>query len=162
MTGAKSTLALAAAGVAVAACVAGATTTSAAADAAPACKITDFTTSLGPVQAGAGQRYSTLDFTAYGGRTCVLSDDLTNFQFLGAQARPLPTDADAPGSSNSITIAPGVVGHLDLHWTVVGGTPFVPVSLIFTMPADDGTNAAPWTGGPVNGTGRIDVGPLHT
>ncbi|WP_329243319.1 DUF4232 domain-containing protein [Actinoallomurus sp. NBC_01490] len=150
-----------AAGVA-AACVAGAaTTTQAAADVAPPCKITDFTTSLGPVQAGAGQRYSTLDFTAYGGRTCVLSDDLTNFQFLGAQGRPLPTDADAPGSSTSITIAPGVVGHLDLHWTVVGGTPFVPVSLIFTMPADDGTNAAPWTGGPVNGTGRIDVGPLH-
>jgi hypothetical protein len=83
------------------------------------------------------------------------------FQFLGAQGRPLPTDADAPGSSTSITIAPGVVGHLDLHWTVVGGTPFVPVSLIFTMPADDGTNAAPWTGGPVNGAGRIDVGPLH-
>lgn len=164
MTGAQTTrraLALTATGVVAGTILAGAAATSAVADPAPACKITDFTTTLGPVQAGAGQRYSTLDFTSYDGRTCVLSDNLTNFQFLGARAISLPTAANAPGSDTQITIGPGVVGHLNLHWTVVEGKPFVPVSLMFTMPADDGANAAPWTGGAVSGTGRIDVSGLH-
>jgi hypothetical protein len=143
-------------------CAIGATATSAAAAATPACRITDFTTSLGPVDAGAGQRYATLDFTSFKGRTCVLSDDLTGFQFLGARGRPLPTAADAPGSATRITIGPGVVGHLNLHWTVMDGKQFTPVSLTFTMPAAGGTNAAPWTGGPVSGAGHLDVWGLHT
>jgi hypothetical protein len=29
------------------------------------------------------------------------------------------------------------------------------------MPADDGSNAAPWTGGAVSGAGRLDVSNLH-
>ena len=127
----------------------------------PACKITDFTTTLGPVDAGAGQRYASLNFTAIGTTICVLSDDLTGFQFLGARGVPLPTAADAPGSATTITIGRGAVGHLDLHWTVMDGKPFVPTSLIFTTPAGDGYNAAPWTGGTVSGAGHLDVANLH-
>jgi hypothetical protein len=155
-------IALTAVGSALLAGVAATSATAAmSATAPPACKITDFTTTLGPVDAGAGQRYASLNFTAIGSRTCVLSDDLTNFQFLGAHAVSLPTAANAPGSAAQVTIGRGAVGHLDLHWTVMDGKPFVPVSLMFTMPADDGSNAAPWTGGAVSGAGRLDVSNLH-
>jgi Domain of unknown function (DUF4232) len=162
VTGARTVFTLTAAGVVASTCATGAVAASAVAAPAPACRITDFTTTLGPVDAGAGQRYATLDFTSFKGRTCVLSDDLTGFQFLGARGRPLPTDADAPGSATRITIGPGVVGHLDLHWTVMDGKLFTPISLIFTMPGAAGTNAAPWTGGPVSGAGHLDIGNLHT
>jgi hypothetical protein len=41
------------------------------------------------------------------------------------------------------------------------GKHFVPVSLIFIMPANDGTNAVVWNGEPVSGPGRLEVWGLH-
>jgi hypothetical protein len=39
-------------------------------------------TTLGQIDAGAGQRYATLNFTTHGGKSCVLRNDLTGFTFV--------------------------------------------------------------------------------
>jgi hypothetical protein len=130
-----------------------------------ACASTDLSVSVGPVDAGAGQRYTTLDFSTLAGKTCVLKNNLTGFQFLGngseGGAADLPTHAvrEAGSSSEAVTLKPGTIGHLDLHYSVVG-TPVTPVSLTFVVPADGGHTATPWNA-TVGDSGRIGIGHLH-
>jgi uncharacterized protein DUF4232 len=137
--------------------------TSGAASAAQPCKASDLTTSLSRVDAGAGQRYTSIDFTNRSDKTCVLRNDLTNFLFEDAKGKDLPTDARLTGDRAAVELAPGQVAHLDLHWTVVGEGPgFTPSSLSFTMPAGNGRSGVVWSNaGEVNSRGVIDIGDLH-
>lgn len=131
----------------------------------PACRSTDLATSVGAIDSGAGQRYTTLDFRTLGGKTCVLKNNLTGFQFLGngseGGAKNLPTGVsrDAGSSQESVTLKPGTVGHLDMHYSVIGDQ-FTPGSLTFIVPADGGHAATPWNLTVGNG-GRISIGHLH-
>lgn len=155
-------------GVAAAAtpAVASAATGPEGAKAAVACTYADVSASLRPVDAGAGQRYATLDFRTLNGKTCVLQNNLTGFQFLGKGAEggavSLPTDAvrDAGSSpSESLTLTPDTVGHLDVHYSVVGD-PITPDSLLFVLPGDSATTALPWHQ-LIGDNGQIRVGHLH-
>ncbi len=130
--------------------------------AAPACTSADLEAVLGPVDSGAGQRHTTLDFRTTKGKACVLTDDLTGFRFLRGDGAPLPTSVSGPSDPHVyVILRPGTVGRLDLTFSVVGGKPFTPHLLKFTVPADGGTDTVAWNAGPVNGDGGIRLGRLH-
>ncbi|GAA0358572.1 DUF4232 domain-containing protein [Actinoallomurus spadix] len=136
-----------------------------AATATPSCRSTDLTISLGQVDAGAGQRYATLDFTNRGEDGCVLRNDLTGLTFTepgpegGARTIPATVTRASGSTDETVVIAPGSAGHLDLHWSVVT-TPAVPDSLFFELPDDGGRGALPWHVA-VGSEHRIDLGHLH-
>ncbi|GAA4618633.1 hypothetical protein GCM10023195_83880 [Actinoallomurus liliacearum] len=132
----------------------------------PTCKGTDLTVSLGRVDSGAGQRYSTLDFATLGKKTCVLRNDLTSLAFLtsgpegGAQSVPVTVTRASGSTKESVVLKPGTVGHLDLHWSIVD-TPTVPDSLTFSLPNSGGLGAASWHAA-VGPDHHLDLGHLHS
>lgn len=135
------------------------------ANAAAACKSADVQAAVTPIDGGAGQRYATLDFWTLNGKTCVLRNNLTGFQFLGKGAEggavPLPTSAarEAGSRSESLTLTPDTVGHLDLHYSVVDDVT-TPDSLLFVLPGDNTTTALPWHQ-EIGENGQIFTGSLH-
>jgi hypothetical protein len=129
---------------------------------ARACESTDLRISRGPIDAGAGQRNSTLDFRTIDGTTCELSDNLTGFHFLRGDGSKLPTKVQKTGDpSDSVVLRPGAVAHLDLQWTMIGDTRFTPRMLSFTVPADEGRDTVAWGTASVGGSGHLKVGKLH-
>lgn len=130
---------------------------------APACTSAGLEVSVGPVDSGAGQRHTTLDFRTAHGKTCVLTNDLTGFQFLQGDGAPLPTSASPASDPHAfIILRPGNLGHLDLSFSIVDGRPFTPHLLKFTVPAGgDGTDTVVWGAGPVGDNGRLEIGRLH-
>jgi hypothetical protein len=135
----------------------------------PACKAANLTISLGRIDAGAGQRYATLNLRNRG-RTCVLRNDLTHVTFLkngpegGARSVRTTVNRATGSTRESIVLRHGRTGHLDLHWTVVSDRPVTPDSLRFALPAHGGTTAAPWHTliGTAPGAGAVlDLGHLH-
>lgn len=127
-----------------------------------ACRATDLRVTTGPVGAAAGQRYTTLNFRALSGRTCLLRNDLTDVRFLRGDGAPLPTHVRRTGDpSASITLRPGVTARLDLHFTVVGAGQFTPRMLRFTVPGG-GTATVAWPhGATVADHGQLELGRLH-
>lgn len=130
--------------------------------AARACRADDLRVTTGPVGAGAGQRYTTLNFRALPGHTCVLRNDLTGVRFLRGDGAPLPTHVRRTGGSGAaIPLRPGVTAQLDLHFTVVGAGRFTPEMLKFTVPGG-GTATVAWPHGvTVGDDGRLELGRLH-
>ncbi|MCO5997438.1 DUF4232 domain-containing protein [Actinoallomurus rhizosphaericola] len=135
----------------------------------PACKAANLTVKLGHVDAGAGQRYATLNFKNRG-KTCVLRNGLTGVTFLksgpegGAQKVRTTVHHAAGSGKESIVLKHGKTGHLDLHWTVVSDKPITPDSLLFALPAHGGNTAASWRTliGTASGKGAVlDLGHLH-
>ncbi|MEV5709894.1 DUF4232 domain-containing protein [Actinoallomurus sp. NPDC052274] len=135
----------------------------------PACKAANLSVSLGRVDAGAGQRYATLNFKNHG-KTCVLRNGLTHVTFLksgpegGARSIRTTVHRAAASSKESIVLKRGKTGHLDLHWTVVSDKPITPDSLWFGLPAHGGNTASPWhtTIGTTAAKGAVlDIGHLH-
>ncbi len=127
-----------------------------------ACEADDLHIARGPVEAGAGQRHSRLDFRTVNGVTCELTGDLTKFRFLRADGAELPTKASVHGDKNaSVVLKPGDTAHLTLSWTVVGDSHFTPQMLSFTVPPGDQEATVRWGAGAVGGSGKLVVGELH-
>lgn len=133
------------------------------ASAARACTATDLNVALGPADAGAGQRHTTLDFRTVHGRTCVLTNNLTGYEFLRGDGTRLPTRVSPPRDPHAfIILRPGDVGHLDLTFSVINGRPFTPNLLKFIVPAGSGgADTVGWHAGPVGDNGRLRIGRLH-
>ncbi|MCW2945150.1 MAG: hypothetical protein JWR24_1867 [Actinoallomurus sp.] len=104
-----------------------------------------------------------LDFRTGQGKTCVLTNDLTGFQFLRGDGAHLPTSASPASDPHAfIILRPGTVGHLDLKFSIVGDQPFTPHLLKFTVPAGGGgADTVLWGDGPVGDNGRLEIGRLH-
>lgn len=127
-----------------------------------ACEADDLHITRGPVEAGAGQRHSRLDFRTVKGVTCELTGDLTKFRFMRGDGATLPTKASLHGDkSDSVVLRPGVTAHLALSWTVVGDSHFTPQLLTFEVPPGDQKATVRWGAGAVGGGGKLVVGELH-
>lgn len=130
-----------------------------------ACKSTGLKVSFGRIDAGAGQRCSTLNFTMPGGKSCVLRNHLTGFTFVksgsegGARSIRARVTREAGSAAESVALQQGRVGHLDLYWNVVD-KPFVPESPTFLLPGQGRHVALPW-GTPVDQNHWISIGHLH-
>jgi hypothetical protein len=89
------------------------------------CDSPDLAVGLGPVDAGAGNRYETITFTNTSSRTCDLYG-FPGMQMYDAANQPLPTKViwgggfmtQQPGPSE-VVLPPGAVGSFLLHWEVI-------------------------------------------
>ncbi|MCO6010140.1 hypothetical protein NE236_34755 [Actinoallomurus purpureus] len=138
--------------------------------ATPACKAANLTVRLTHIDAGAGQRYATLDFTTK--KTCVLRNNLKGFTYAvpGKKGKTrnvsVHTYRDTGYSAKqAVVLKPskhgkgGTVGHLVVHWSAVADKQIAPKALKFNLPAAGGRATVTWKQ-LVDGDLRLGIGAL--
>lgn len=130
--------------------------------AVPACRAADLHVSIGQIDGGAGQRYTTLQIHTLHERTCVLRNDLTDVHFIRGDGARMPTHVRRTGdTSASITLHPDMDVHLALHYTDVDPGRFTPRLLEFTVPGGGQVTVAWPHGETVGDNGMLEIGRLQ-
>jgi len=131
----------------------------------PACRTSDLSARLGPIGAGAGQRYETLTLVNRSHHVCH-TYGYVGMQFLDASGRTLPTTVvrDRSRRPQRVVLAPGARARTQLHWSVVPGRTDpsgqcgpAPRPVEVTPPDQPSHLILGWGGGQVCERGRVSV-----
>jgi hypothetical protein len=118
---------------------------------------------VGRVDAGAGQRYTTLTLTNRSGRTCWVYGYVGLIMIDGHQDAMRTRVRRQSGAAHRITLKPGAAAHAKLHWVSVrsSGEKTCPASTrALVIPPDEKAFLnIPFGARPCD-FGRIDVSPL--
>ncbi len=134
------------------------------------CTSNQFTADLVHGDAGAGNRYATIQLTGKEGERCSVPGRLA-VTLVGAH--DVLIDNQAPADAPAVVLTGGSSAYAQLHWTAVAGPEEQqrPNALSVTAPAASNPHGdpidpevtLPWNLGPVDafpGSHTIDVGPL--
>nr|WP_042195165.1 DUF4232 domain-containing protein [Kibdelosporangium sp. MJ126-NF4]CEL21746.1 hypothetical protein [Kibdelosporangium sp. MJ126-NF4]CTQ92526.1 hypothetical protein [Kibdelosporangium sp. MJ126-NF4] len=134
------------------------------------CTSNQFTTKLVYSDAGAGNRYGALQFTANPGERCYLPGKL-DVDLVGAHNVLINNEADA--NAPAVALTDGSSAYVQLHWTAIAGEDEqqTPNGITVTAPSDTNMHGdyinpnvlTNWDLGPVDaneGSHTIDVGAL--
>jgi len=134
------------------------------------CTSNQFTADLVYGDAGAGNRYATIQLTGKEGERCYVPGRLA-VTLVGAH--DVLIDNQAPADAPAVALTGGSSAYAQLHWTAIAGPEEqqTPNALSVTAPAASNPHGdpidpevtLPWTLGPVDafpGSHTIDVGPL--
>ncbi len=128
------------------------------------CRADQLTVALGPVDAGAGQRYASLVVTGRLGVRCQLSGYASHLGFEDADGAALATDARRVSVEHgAVTVTPASAASFDLHWSGIDagdGPGEDPAALAFRLPGSDRTSTVAWTGGTVFQQGFLEQKPV--
>ncbi|MBB4686256.1 DUF4232 domain-containing protein [Amycolatopsis jiangsuensis] len=135
-----------------------------------ACTANQFTTKLVPGDAGAGNRYAALQFTANQGERCYLPGNL-DVSLSGADN--VLIDNQARADAPAVAISNGSSAYVPLHWTAIAGgdEQQTPNGVTVTAPSDSNQHGdyinpnvlVDWNLGAVDaneGSHTIDVGAM--
>ena len=131
--------------------------------AAPACDAGRLSVSVEGVDAGAGQRYTTLDITTTG-HSCVIAGEPSRLTFLDATGTALVTTPVVEGpSATPVTIDAAHPAQLVLHTSPIeaDGTTISPARLSFYLPGAKTATVINWSAGDVDGNGSVQYGAIQ-
>lgn len=131
--------------------------------AAPACNPGHLAVSVDGVDAGAGQRYTTLDITTTG-RACTIAGEPSRLTFLAADDTALVTTAIAEGPAvTPVTIDATHPAQLVLHTSPIEGDGAIisPSKLSFYLPGARHATVIDWTAGDVDQNGAVQYGVIQ-
>jgi hypothetical protein len=131
--------------------------------AAPACVPGRLSVSVEGVDAGAGQRYTTLDITT-SGHACTITGEPSRLTFLAADGGALATTPIAEGpAATPVTIDATRPGRLILHTSPIDGdgATISPSRLSFALPGARTATVITWTAGDVDSNGSVGYGAIQ-
>lgn len=131
--------------------------------ATPACDPQRLSVSVAGVDAGAGQRYTTLDITTEG-RSCTITGEPTRLAFLDANGAALATTPiDEGPAATPVVIDATHPGQLVLHTSPIDadGTTISPTQLSFYLPGATTATVIDWQAGDVDGNGSVQYGAIQ-
>lgn len=131
--------------------------------AAPACNPGHLAVSVDGVDAGAGQRYTTLDISTEG-RACTIAGEPTRLTFLDATGTALVTTPIAEGAAATpVTIDAAHPAQLVLHTSPIegDGATISPSELSFYLPGARTATVIDWTAGDVDQNGAVQYGAIQ-
>ncbi|HEX3779987.1 MAG TPA: DUF4232 domain-containing protein [Pseudonocardiaceae bacterium] len=132
--------------------------------AAPACRPARLSVSLDGVDAGAGQRYTTLDIST-AGLPCTITGIPTGLTFLDANGAALATTPIVEGpAATPVTVTATSPAQLVLHTSPVdveGDLTISPSALSFYLPGARTATTIAWQAGEVDGNGSVQFGAIQ-
>jgi hypothetical protein len=131
--------------------------------AAPACDPARLSVSVDGVDAGAGQRYTTLDI-ATTGRACTIAGAPSRLTFLDAANAALVTTPVAEGpAATPVTIDATHPAQLVLHTSPIegDGATISPSKLSFYLPGARTATVIDWVAGDVDQDGTVRYGAIQ-
>ena len=131
--------------------------------AAPACDPGRLSVSVDGIDAGAGQRYTTLGI-ATTGRACVIAGTPARLTFLDAADAALVTTPVAEGpSATPVTIDATHPAQLVLHTSPIegDGATISPTKLSFYLPGARTATVIDWAAGDVDQNGTVGYGAIQ-